>query len=150
MFNDVFGYPHAELPREGGKLSASEPHIGRIGSNVFWEVPQPGPAKAKTWSGVLATAGGLCYGQPNRGFAAVDESRRKDFVAISNHRVHESFSNDVHGGVASSTWLLRLAKTFCASDCEPVVRIARAADAKGGLPSGPPRLRLLRVDLVQV
>jgi PQQ-dependent dehydrogenase (methanol/ethanol family) len=41
---------------------------------VVWEVPQPGPAKAKTWSGVLATAGGLVfYGQPNGGFAAVDQ-----------------------------------------------------------------------------
>lgn len=41
---------------------------------VMWEVPQPGPAKAKTWSGVLATAGGLVfYGQPNGGFVAVDE-----------------------------------------------------------------------------
>ncbi len=41
---------------------------------VVWEVPQPGPAKAKTWSGVLATAGGLVFfGQPNGGFAAVDE-----------------------------------------------------------------------------
>ena len=41
---------------------------------VVWEVPQPGPARAKTWSGVLATAGGLVfYGQPNGGFAAVDE-----------------------------------------------------------------------------
>jgi len=41
---------------------------------MVWEVPQPGPAKAKTWSGVLVTAGGLVfYGQPNGGFAAVDE-----------------------------------------------------------------------------
>jgi len=40
---------------------------------IVWEVPQPGPARAKTWSGVLATAGGLVfYGQPNGGFAAVD------------------------------------------------------------------------------
>jgi PQQ-dependent dehydrogenase (methanol/ethanol family) len=40
---------------------------------IAWEVPQPGPARAKTWSGVLATAGGLVfYGQPNGGFAAVD------------------------------------------------------------------------------
>jgi PQQ-dependent dehydrogenase (methanol/ethanol family) len=39
-----------------------------------WEIPQPGPARAKTWSGVLATAGGLIfYGQPNGGFAAVDQ-----------------------------------------------------------------------------
>lgn len=38
-----------------------------------WEVPQPGPARAKTWSGVLATAGGLVfYGRPNGGFVAVD------------------------------------------------------------------------------
>jgi glucose dehydrogenase len=40
---------------------------------IVWEIPQPGPARAKTWSGVLATAGGLLfYGQPNGGFAAVD------------------------------------------------------------------------------
>lgn len=40
---------------------------------IAWEVAQPGPARAKTWSGVLATAGGLVfYGQPNGGFAAVD------------------------------------------------------------------------------
>ncbi|MFZ0593835.1 MAG: PQQ-binding-like beta-propeller repeat protein [Bryobacteraceae bacterium] len=41
---------------------------------IVWEIPQPGPARAKTWSGVLATAGGLVfYGQPNGGFAAVDQ-----------------------------------------------------------------------------
>jgi glucose dehydrogenase len=42
--------------------------------DIAWEIPQPGPARAKTWSGVLATAGGLIfYGQPNGGFAAVDQ-----------------------------------------------------------------------------
>ena len=41
---------------------------------IAWEVPQPGPARAKTWSGVLVTAGGLVfYGQPNGGFAGVEE-----------------------------------------------------------------------------
>lgn len=41
---------------------------------VVWEVAQPGPARAKTWSGVLATASGLLfYGQPNGGFMAVDQ-----------------------------------------------------------------------------
>ena len=41
---------------------------------VEWEVPQPGAARAKTWSGVLATAGGVIfYGQPNGGFTAVDQ-----------------------------------------------------------------------------
>ncbi|HEV2444372.1 MAG TPA: PQQ-binding-like beta-propeller repeat protein [Candidatus Sulfopaludibacter sp.] len=45
---------------------------------IAWEVPQPGPARAKTWSGVLATAGGLIfYGQPNGGFAAVDQRNGK-------------------------------------------------------------------------
>jgi outer membrane protein assembly factor BamB len=40
---------------------------------IVWEIPQPGPAKAKTWSGVLATAGGLVfYGKPNGGFDAAD------------------------------------------------------------------------------
>jgi PQQ-dependent dehydrogenase (methanol/ethanol family) len=41
---------------------------------IVWEIPQPGPARAKSWTGVLATAGGLIfYGQPNGGFAAVDQ-----------------------------------------------------------------------------
>ncbi|SPF38494.1 Pyrrolo-quinoline quinone [Candidatus Sulfopaludibacter sp. SbA4] len=41
---------------------------------IVWEAPQPGAAKAKTWSGVLATAGGVVfYGKPNGGFEAVDE-----------------------------------------------------------------------------
>ena len=45
---------------------------------VAWEIPQPGIAHAKTWSGVLATAGGLVfYGQPNGGFAAVDQKNGK-------------------------------------------------------------------------
>jgi PQQ-dependent dehydrogenase (methanol/ethanol family) len=40
---------------------------------IAWEVPQPGPARAKTWSGVLATAGDLIfYGQPNGSFTAAD------------------------------------------------------------------------------
>jgi PQQ-dependent dehydrogenase (methanol/ethanol family) len=46
--------------------------------DIVWEIPQPGPARAKTWTGVLATAGGLIfYGQPNGGFAAVDQSNGK-------------------------------------------------------------------------
>ena len=41
---------------------------------IAWEVAQPGDARAKTWSGVLATAGGvLFYGRPNGGFTAVDQ-----------------------------------------------------------------------------
>ncbi len=41
---------------------------------IVWEVAQPGPARAKTWTGVLATAGGvLFYGKPNGGFEAVDQ-----------------------------------------------------------------------------
>ena len=41
---------------------------------IAWEVPQPGAARAKTWTGVLATAGGLVfYGRPNGGFTAVDQ-----------------------------------------------------------------------------
>lgn len=46
--------------------------------DIAWEIPQPGPARAKTWTGVLATAGGLIfYGQPNGGFAAVDQRSGK-------------------------------------------------------------------------
>ncbi|HTS63708.1 MAG TPA: PQQ-binding-like beta-propeller repeat protein [Candidatus Acidoferrales bacterium] len=45
---------------------------------IVWEVPQPGAARAKTWTGVLATAGGLLfYGRPNGGFTAVDQRNGK-------------------------------------------------------------------------
>jgi PQQ-dependent dehydrogenase (methanol/ethanol family) len=45
---------------------------------IVWEVSQPGPARAKTWTGVLATAGGLVfYGQPNGGFSAADQRNGK-------------------------------------------------------------------------
>jgi len=45
---------------------------------IAWEVPQPGPARAKTWSGILSTAGGLIfYGQPNGGFTAADHRTGK-------------------------------------------------------------------------
>lgn len=46
--------------------------------DVAWEIAQPGAARAKTWTGVLATAGGLLfYGQPNGGFTAVDQRNGK-------------------------------------------------------------------------
>ncbi len=46
---------------------------------IAWEIPQPGAARAKTWTGILATAGGLLfYGQPNGGFAAVDQRDGKN------------------------------------------------------------------------
>jgi len=61
------GYPDQTGQRY---LRAADIETGRI----VWEVAQPGAAKAKTWSGVLATAGGLVfYGKPNGGFDAVDE-----------------------------------------------------------------------------
>ena len=45
---------------------------------IAWEVPQAGPARAKTWSGILSTAGGLIfYGQPNGGFTAADHRTGK-------------------------------------------------------------------------
>jgi len=45
---------------------------------IVWEIPQPGAAKAKSWTGVLATAGGLLfYGKPNGGFDAVDQRSGK-------------------------------------------------------------------------
>ncbi|HLY19136.1 MAG TPA: PQQ-binding-like beta-propeller repeat protein, partial [Bryobacteraceae bacterium] len=41
---------------------------------IVWEVAQPGAAIAKTWTGVLATAGGVVfYGKPNGGFEALDD-----------------------------------------------------------------------------
>ncbi len=65
------GYPDQTGQRF---LRAIDIETGRL----VWEVPQRGPARAKTWSGVLATAGGLVfYGQPNGGFAAVDQRTGK-------------------------------------------------------------------------
>jgi PQQ-dependent dehydrogenase (methanol/ethanol family) len=46
--------------------------------NIAWEIPQIGPVIAKTWPGIMATAGGLVfYGDPNGAFAAVDERQGK-------------------------------------------------------------------------
>lgn len=45
---------------------------------VTWEIPFIGPVYAKTWPGVMATAGGLVfYGDPNGAFAAADERNGK-------------------------------------------------------------------------
>jgi PQQ-dependent dehydrogenase (methanol/ethanol family) len=67
---------------------------------IVWEVPQPGPARAKTWSGVLATAGGLIfYGQPNGGFAAVDQRTGKTLWQFpTNVRMKASPMTFVVGG----------------------------------------------------
>ncbi len=59
-------------PEESGQRFLRAVNIETGG--IAWEVPQPGAARAKTWTGVLATAGGLIfYGRPNGGFAAVDQ-----------------------------------------------------------------------------
>jgi PQQ-dependent dehydrogenase (methanol/ethanol family) len=53
---------------------------------IVWEIPQPGPARAKSWTGVLATAGGLVfYAQPNGGFAAVDQRDGKTLWQFSTN-----------------------------------------------------------------
>jgi PQQ-dependent dehydrogenase (methanol/ethanol family) len=67
---------------------------------IAWEVPQPGPARAKTWPGVLATAGGLVfYGQPNGGFAAVDARSGKTLWQFpTNVRMKASPMTFMSGG----------------------------------------------------
>ena len=46
--------------------------------DVAWEIAQTGPVILKTWSGVLATAGGIVfYGDPNGAFVAVDQPQGK-------------------------------------------------------------------------
>lgn len=76
---DDMGYPDQTGQRF---LRALDIETGAI----VWEVPQPGPAKAKTWSGVLATAGGLVfYGKPNGGFDAVDERTGKTLWHFSTN-----------------------------------------------------------------
>lgn len=43
-----------------------------------WEIAQPGPLVLKTWSGVVATVGGLVfYADPNGAFCAADEKTGK-------------------------------------------------------------------------
>jgi len=65
-----------------------------------WEVPQPGAARAKTWTGVLATAGGLIfYGRPNGGFTAVDQRSGKTLWQFStNVRMKASPMTFTFGG----------------------------------------------------
>ena len=67
---ECVGKPTAYPDQTGQRfLRALDIETGQIA----WEIPQPGAARAKTWSGVLATAGGLLfYGRPNGGFDAVD------------------------------------------------------------------------------
>jgi PQQ-dependent dehydrogenase (methanol/ethanol family) len=67
---------------------------------IVWEVPQPGAAHAKTWTGVLATAGGLIfYGQPNGGFAAVDQRNGKTLWQFpTNVRMKASAMTFTWGG----------------------------------------------------
>jgi PQQ-dependent dehydrogenase (methanol/ethanol family) len=67
---------------------------------IAWEAPQPGPARAKTWSGVLATAGGLVfYGQPNGGFAAVDSRNGRTLWRFpTNVRMKASPMTFLHEG----------------------------------------------------
>jgi PQQ-dependent dehydrogenase (methanol/ethanol family) len=67
---------------------------------IVWEVPQPGPARAKTWSGVLATATGLLfYGQPNGGFTAVDQRDGRTLWHFpTNVRMKASPMTFGHGG----------------------------------------------------
>ncbi len=67
---------------------------------TVWEVPQPGAAHAKTWSGVLATAGGVIfYGQPNGGFAAVEEKTGKTLWQLpTNVRMKASPMTFLAGG----------------------------------------------------
>jgi PQQ-dependent dehydrogenase (methanol/ethanol family) len=67
---------------------------------IVWEVPQPGAARAKTWTGVLATAGGLIfYGRPNGGFAAVDQRDGKTLWQFpTNVRMKASAMTFLFGG----------------------------------------------------
>ncbi|MDZ4802349.1 MAG: PQQ-binding-like beta-propeller repeat protein [Bryobacteraceae bacterium] len=67
---------------------------------IAWEIPQEGPARAKTWSGVMATAGGLLfYGQPNGGFTAVDQRNGKSLWSFpTNVRMKASPMTFVYQG----------------------------------------------------
>ena len=67
---------------------------------IVWEVPQNGPTRSKTWTGVLATAGGLIfYGQPNGGFAAVDQRNGKELWRFpTNVRMKASPMTFMAGG----------------------------------------------------
>jgi PQQ-dependent dehydrogenase (methanol/ethanol family) len=67
---------------------------------IAWEVAQPGAARAKTWTGVLATAGGLVfYGRPNGGFTAVDQRNGKTLWQFpTNVRMKASPMTFLFGG----------------------------------------------------
>ena len=83
---------------------------------IAWEVPQAGPARAKTWSGILSTAGGLIfYGQPNGGFTAADHRTGKTLVAVPDQRPHESLPDDLH----------RRRQSICSSSRRPEYPLLR-------------------------
>jgi PQQ-dependent dehydrogenase (methanol/ethanol family) len=75
---------HAIEPPNSQKASEDAPGerymraIDIDSGEVAWEIPQTGPVILKTWSGVLATAGGVVfYGDPNGAFVAVDDHKGK-------------------------------------------------------------------------
>jgi PQQ-dependent dehydrogenase (methanol/ethanol family) len=67
---------------------------------IAWETAQPGPPRAKTWSGVLGTASGLLfYGQPNGGFTAADQRTGKTLWQFpTNARMKASPMTFMFGG----------------------------------------------------
>ena len=74
-------------------MRAIELRTGRIA----WELPLDGPAR--TWSGALATAGGLVFfGDDNGDFAAVDAHTGEQALGFPGKPVLEILADDLHGG----------------------------------------------------
>ena len=72
-------------------LRASDIETGRFVS----ECRNPAPARAKTWSGVLATAGGLISTASRWRLRGRRSARRQTPVAVSDQRLDEGFADGV-------------------------------------------------------
>ena len=63
---------------------------------IVWEVPQPDAAKAKTWSGVLATAGGAgLLREAERRIRGGGSAGREDALAFRDECADEGLADDV-------------------------------------------------------
>jgi PQQ-dependent dehydrogenase (methanol/ethanol family) len=75
--------------KESAKVTPAQKFVRAIridDGKVAWEIPLIGDVFAKTWPGILATAGGLVfYGDPNGAFAAADERDGKTLWQFSTN-----------------------------------------------------------------
>lgn len=118
---DASSKPSEERVKPGARYMRA---INIDTGDVAWEIAQTGPVILKTWSGVLATAGGIVfYGDPNGAFVAVDQ-----------HQGRTLWHFDTNVGMKASPM------TFLVDGKQFVTVAAGSVFLCFGLPSSPPPL----------